>query len=134
DDSIVRGTTSRARVTSLKEAGAKSVHVLISCPPHRNPCVYGIDFPERSKLMAANYSLDDIRKYLHADSLGYLSEDGMVAATGQRKEAFCLACYNGDYPVKYDPGTDKEIIERRKRRAGSFAEEIETEVRQGRLL
>jgi len=134
DDSIVRGTTSRARVTSLKEAGAKEVHVLISCPPHRNPCVYGIDFPERSKLMAANYSADEIRQYLAADSLGYLSEEGMVAATGQDRNSFCLACYNGEYPVKYDPLTDKHIIERRRQRGNSLLSEIEAEVRHQRLL
>jgi amidophosphoribosyltransferase len=134
DDSIVRGTTSQARVTSLKEAGAKEVHVLISCPPHRNPCVYGIDFPERSKLMAANYTLDEIRQYLHADSLGYLSEDGMVKATGLSKESFCLACYNGDYPVKYDPILDKHIIERRRARGGSLVAELEAESRHMRLL
>lgn len=134
DDSIVRGTTSQARVTSLKEAGAKEVHVLISCPPHRNPCVYGIDFPERSKLMAANYTLDEIRQYLHADSLGYLSEDGMVKATGLGKESFCLACYNGDYPVKYDPILDKHIIERRRARGGSLVAELEAESRHMRLL
>ena len=69
DDSIVRGTTCKTRVNNLKEAGAKEVHVLVSCPPHMNPCVYGIDFPDRSKLMAANYSLEEIRKYLNADSL-----------------------------------------------------------------
>ena len=82
DDSIVRGTTCKSRVNNLKEAGAKEVHVLVSCPPHMNPCVYGIDFPDRSKLMAANHSLDEIRKYLNADSLHYLSQEGMVAATG----------------------------------------------------
>ena len=85
DDSIVRGTTCKARVNNLKEAGAKEVHVLVSCPPHMNPCVYGIDFPDRSKLMAANYSLEEIRKYLNADSLHYLSQEGMVKATGLPK-------------------------------------------------
>ena len=72
DDSIVRGTTCKARVNNLKEAGAKEVHVMVSCPPHMHPCVYGIDFPDRNKLMAANYSIDEIRKYLNADSLHYL--------------------------------------------------------------
>ncbi len=85
DDSIVRGTTCRSRVKTLKEAGAKEVHVAVSCPPHMNPCVYGIDFPDRSKLMAANNTMDEIRKYLNADSLHYLSQAGMVAATGQKK-------------------------------------------------
>src|SRR6266542_4300813 len=91
-DSIVRGTTSKTRVNNLKEAGAKEVHVLVSCPPHRNPCVYGIDFPDRTKLMAANYSLEEIRRYLNSDSVHYLSEEGMVRATGLAAESFCMAC------------------------------------------
>jgi amidophosphoribosyltransferase len=134
DDSIVRGTTSKARVTSLKEAGAKEVHVLVSCPPHVNPCVYGIDFPERSKLMAATHSLDEIRQFLNADSLGYLSLDGMVTATGQTKDSFCLACYDGRYPVPYDPLVDKHIIERRKARGVGLGAELEAESRHQRLL
>ena len=113
DDSIVRGTTCKARVNNLKEAGAKEVHVLVSCPPHMHPCVYGIDFPDRSKLMAANYSLEEIRKYLNADSLHYLSQEGMVKATGLPANRFCMACYDGNYPVPYDPSVDKHIIERR---------------------
>ena len=116
DDSIVRGTTCKKRVNSLKEAGAKEVHVLVSCPPHKNPCVYGIDFPDRSKLMAANYDLDEICQYLDADSLNYLSQDGMVQATGKPKDSFCMACYDGVYPVEYDPGVDKHIMERRRER------------------
>src|SRR5580765_7324222 len=91
DDSIVRGTTCKTRVNNLKEAGAKEVHVLVSCPPHMHPCVYGIDFPDRSKLMAANHSLEEIRKYLNADSLHYLSIEGMVKATGLPKNSFCMA-------------------------------------------
>ncbi len=134
DDSIVRGTTCKARVNNLKEAGAKEVHVLVSCPPHMNPCVYGIDFPDRNKLMAANYSLDDIRKYINADSLHYLSQDGMVQATGLPKNSFCMACYDGNYPVPYDPGVDKEIIERRRVHQETFAEALEKEQAQIRLL
>ncbi|HMO64818.1 MAG TPA: amidophosphoribosyltransferase [Verrucomicrobiota bacterium] len=134
DDSIVRGTTSRARVTSLKEAGAQEVHVLVSCPPHQNPCVYGIDFPDRSKLMAANHSHDEIRRYLHADSLGYLSLEGMVEAVGHPKDAYCLACYDGRYPVPYDPALDKHIIEGREARRERFSETFEKEARQEKLL
>src|SRR5246127_5070872 len=124
DDSIVRGTTSKTRVNVLKEAGAKEVHVMVSCPPHMNPCVYGIDFPDRSKLMAANHSQEEIRKYLSADSLSYLSQAGMVAATGLPKNSFCMACYDGDYPVPYDPAVDKHIIERRNGRLPSLGEAI----------
>jgi amidophosphoribosyltransferase len=134
DDSIVRGTTSKARVTSLKEAGAKEVHVLVSCPPHMNPCVYGIDFPDRSKLMAVNHSLDEIRRYLNADSVGYLSQEGMVKATGLPRDGFCMACYDGVYPVKYDPVLDKHIIERRRNRIESLGEALHKEELQIKLL
>jgi len=134
DDSIVRGTTCKARVNNLKEAGAREVHVLVSCPPHMNPCVYGIDFPDRNKLMAANYSREDIRKYLNADSLYYLSEEGMVKATGLPRNSFCMACYNGDYPVKYDPTVDKLIMERRRGTSESFGDTLAREEAQIRLL
>jgi amidophosphoribosyltransferase len=134
DDSIVRGTTCKARVNNLKEAGAKEVHVLVSCPPHMNPCVYGIDFPDRSKLMAANHSIEDICRYLNADSLAYLSEEGMVRATGLPRESFCMACYNGHYPVHYDPQVDKHIIERRRARVEGLTEGLEKEEMQIKLL
>jgi amidophosphoribosyltransferase len=134
DDSIVRGTTSKARVTSLKEAGASEVHVLVSCPPHMNPCVYGIDFPDRSKLMAVNHTLDEMRRYLNADSLAYLSLDGMVRAVGAPKESFCMACYNGDYPVPFSPTLEKHIMERRASRAEGFSKTFEHEARQTKLL
>ena len=134
DDSIVRGTTCKTRVNNLKEAGAKEVHVLVSCPPHMNPCVYGIDFPDRNKLMAANYSIDEIRRYLNADTLGYLSQDGLVKATGSPKSSFCMACYDGDYPVPYDPSVDKDIMERRRARVESLGETLARQGRQPRLL
>ncbi len=134
DDSIVRGTTCKTRVNSLKEAGATEVHVLVSCPPHMNPCVYGIDFPDRSKLMAANYSLDNIRNYLNADSLHYLSQDGMVAATKLPRDNFCMACYDGNYPVKYDPKLEKNIMEQRRARTESLGEALAKENLQPRLL
>ena len=134
DDSIVRGTTCKARVNNLKEAGAKEVHVLVSCPPHRHPCVYGIDFPDRSKLMAANNSLEEIRKYLNADSLYYLSQPGLVKATGLSAESFCTACYDGRYPVPFDPAVDKHIIERRNGRRPTLAEAVARETAQIKLL
>ena len=101
-------------MNSLKEAGAKEVHVLVSCPPHVYPCVYGIDFPDRSKLMAANSTNKEICEYLNADSLAYLSQDGMINSTGLPKKSFCTACYDGNYPVPYDPAVDKHIMERRR--------------------
>ena len=134
DDSIVRGTTCKARVNNLKEAGAKKVHVLVSCPPHMNPCVYGIDFPDRSKLMAANHSLEEIRKYLNADSLHYLSQEGMVRATGLPANSFCMACYDGNYPVPFEPGVDKHAIERRNGRVHSLSESLAEERAQFKLL
>jgi amidophosphoribosyltransferase len=134
DDSIVRGTTCKTRVHNLKEAGAREVHVMVSCPPHMNPCVYGIDFPDRTKLMAANHSLEEIQRYLKADSLAYLSEAGMVKATGLPASSFCMACYNGDYPVKYDAKLDKLIIESRRARVQSLADALAKEELQPRLL
>ncbi|HWH72067.1 MAG TPA: amidophosphoribosyltransferase [Candidatus Sulfotelmatobacter sp.] len=134
DDSIVRGTTCKARVNNLKEAGAKEVHVLVSCPPHMHPCVYGIDFPDRSKLMAANHSLEDIRKYLNADSLYYLSQEGLVKSTGLPQNAFCMACYDGNYPIAYDPSMDKHIIERRHGRMATLTESLIKEKAQIKLL
>ena len=134
DDSIVRGTTCRSRVKTLKEAGAAEVHVAVSCPPHMHPCVYGIDFPDRSKLMAANNTVDEIRQYLNADSLHYLSLEGMVKATGQKQSAFCMACYDGKYPVPYDSKLDKGIIERRRRQTQTLGEAASREDEQFKLL
>ena len=88
----------------------------------------------RKKLMAANFTLDEIRQYLNADSLGYLSQEGMVKATGLRKEAFCMACYDGVYPVPYDPLVDKHIMERRRARVESLGEGIAKEELQPKLL
>ncbi len=113
DDSIVRGTTARARVTSLREAGAKEVHMRVSCPPHRFACHYGIDFPDPEKLLANQLSHEQICEYLGADSVGYLDVQSMVRATGGLEKDFCLACFTGQYPVPVDPALDKYIMERR---------------------
>jgi amidophosphoribosyltransferase len=99
-----------------------------------NPCVYGIDFPDRGKLMAANFSLDAIRQYLNADSLFYLSQEGMVRATGLPASSFCMACYDGHYPVPYDPVLDKHIIERRRARVETLGETLAKEQLQPKLL
>ncbi len=105
DDSLVRGTTSRQRVDAIRAAGAKEIHLRISSPPVTHPCHYGIDTPKRSKLIAAQKSLEEIRKYIGADSLGYLSKKGMLDAVASidpqvRKVDFCTACFDGNYPVK----------------------------------
>lgn len=117
DDSIVRGTTARSRVINLREAGAKEIHMRISCPPHKNACYYGIDFPDPEKLLANQCTMEEIRKYLGADSIGYLTTDGMVRATGLREDSFCMACFNGQYPLAFDANFDKLIMEKRRGKA-----------------
>lgn len=107
---------------------------MVSCPPHMHPCVYGIDFPDRGKLMAANHSREEICKYLNADSLHYLSVDGMVSSTGLPREQFCMACYDGRYPVQYDPVLDKHIMERRRARVETLGESVAKEDQQRKLL
>ena len=114
DDSVVRGTTAKARVVNLREAGAKEVHLRISCPPHKHACYYGIDFPDPEKLIANQHTHKEICDYLGADSIGYLDTDGMVRATGLQKNSFCMACFNGEYPVPYDAAFDKLVMERRR--------------------
>jgi amidophosphoribosyltransferase len=123
DDSIVRGTTARARVVNLREAGAKEVHMRVSCPPHRFACHYGIDFPDPEKLIANQLSMEKICEYLNVDSLGYLDVEGMVRATGKPKNEFCLACFTGNYPLPVDPELDKFIMEKRGGRSKALAEE-----------
>src|SRR5262245_17301599 len=100
DDSIVRGTTSKKIVRMVREAGAREVHVRISCPPTISPCYYGVDTPNKSELIAANMSVEEIRKFIEADSLGYLSLEGMIAATGLSRDSSCVACWNGQYPTR----------------------------------
>jgi amidophosphoribosyltransferase len=104
DDSIVRGTTSRRIVTMLKEAGATEVHVLISSPPIKNPCFYGIDTSTKEELIAGNHSVEEIREIIGADTLTFLSAEGMVKAIG-RKDGQCLACFTGQYPTEIYPST-----------------------------
>lgn len=123
DDSIVRGTTARARVVNLREAGAKEVHMRVSCPPHRSACHYGIDFPDPANLIANQYSMEKIRGYLGVDSLGYLDVDGMVRATGLPKEGYCMACFTGEYPIPFDPDFNKHIMEQRKQRTALLSDQ-----------
>ena len=100
DDSIVRGTTSKKIVRMVREAGAKEVHLRISCPPTISPCYYGIDTPNKSDLIAAQMSIDEICKFVEADSLGYLSLQGMLGAIGIDANASCVACWNEKYPTR----------------------------------
>ena len=129
DDSIVRGTTARARVINLREAGAREVHIRVSCPPHRFSCHYGIDFPDPKDLLANRMTRQEITKYLGADSLGYLDVDGMVKACKLPASKFCLACFTGDYPVPFTPEDDKEVLERRRDQAVSLVPEEEARQR-----
>jgi len=111
DDSIVRGTTTRQIVQALREAGASEVHTRITCPPIRWPCFYGIDMSTRGELVAADLSVGEIRQFVGADSLGYLSLEGMVDATGSPKEDFCRACFDGEYPIPIPEGAGKFLLE-----------------------
>ncbi len=111
DDSIVRGTTSKLRMRNLRSAGCKAVHLRISCPAHRFPCFYGIDFHKPSELIANKYdSLAKIQQYLGVDSLGYLSLEGMLGCLKYKKENYCSACWTGKYPL-YAQGVDKFALE-----------------------
>jgi amidophosphoribosyltransferase len=110
DDSIVRGTTSRKIVKMLRAAGARSVHVRISSPPTAWPCFYGIDTPTRQELIAASHSVEEITKYLTADSVAYLSLEGLLKATGANVANYCHACFSGDYPLPFEKPHDKDHV------------------------
>ena len=115
DDSIVRGTTTRQIVAMLREAGASEVHIRITCPPIRWPCFYGIDMSTRAELVAADLAVEEIRAYVAADSLGYLSLEGLVRATGEPAEGFCRACFDGEYPIPVPEHAGKFLLEDRLR-------------------
>ncbi len=108
DDSIVRGTTGQKIVTMLKHAGAKEVHVRISSPPNICPCFYGIDTPSKRDLIAANQSVEEIRNFLGADSLAYLSLQGLLSVVSPDEHRFCTACFTGDYP---EPPSSQELLQ-----------------------
>jgi amidophosphoribosyltransferase len=100
DDSLVRGTTSRKIVQMVRAAGAKEVHVRISCPPTISPCFYGVDTPRKSELIAATHTMEEITKFLDVDSVAYLSHDGLMTAVGSERGSYCSSCYTGIYPVQ----------------------------------
>ncbi|WP_101653201.1 amidophosphoribosyltransferase [Brevibacterium ihuae] len=110
DDSIVRGNTQRALVRMLREAGAREIHIRISSPPVKWPCFYGIDFATRAELIANGLSTDEICQSLGADSLGYISLDGMIFATQQERRELCTACFSGEYPIRIP--ADATAVER----------------------
>jgi amidophosphoribosyltransferase len=111
DDSIVRGTTTRAMVAMLREAGALEIHMRVSSPPYKWPCFYGMDTGTQGELLAANMSVDEIREYLNVDSLSYLTIDRLLSATGAVGAGFCDACLTGNYPVNIPPALSRHILE-----------------------
>jgi amidophosphoribosyltransferase len=111
EDSIIRGTTSKMRIKTLREAGAWEIHMVISCPPHRYPCYYGIDFSTEGELIASQHSVEEIKNFIGLDSLCYLSLPGMLEAAGLGEDSFCLACFNGKYPVQPKEGFSKLYLE-----------------------
>jgi amidophosphoribosyltransferase len=113
DDSIVRGNTSKRRVRALREAGAKEIHVRISCPPIRNPCFFGIDFSTKEELIASNCSVEDVCKFIEADSIGYLSLEGLFSPfdNGMGMNQFCRACFTGEYPLDISKMQGKQALE-----------------------
>jgi len=111
DDSIVRGSTTRQLVSMVREAGAKEIHLRISSPPYRWPCFYGMDTADRSKLLAAHQTVDEIGAFLACDSLAYLSLDGLLSAAGTVQEGFCTACLSGDYPTRLPTNGHKFALE-----------------------
>jgi len=113
EDSIVRGTTTRGKMQSLRHAGAREIHLRVASPPIRHPCYYGIDFPSRSELIAHGRTVEEIREYLGVDSLAYLSLEGLLAAARTADADFCHACFTGAYPIPIDPTFQKDVFERR---------------------
>ena len=105
DDSLVRGTTSKKIVRMVREAGAREVHMRISCPPTVSPCYYGVDTPTRAELIAAQMSVEEVCRFIEADSLGYLSLEGMMEATGIAAQEACVACWTGKYPTQVTSAT-----------------------------
>lgn len=112
EDSIVRGTTSRVRVRTLREAGAKEIHMRVSCPPLISPCYYGIDFPTKKELIASSHTISWIKDFIGLDSLKYLSLEGMYKAMLLPKSEFCSACFTGRYPSKIPKGFTKRVLEK----------------------
>lgn len=116
EDSVVRGTTTRGKMQSLRAAGAKEIHLRVASPPIRHPCFYGIDFPSREELIANGRTVEQIRDFLGVDSVAYLSLEGMLAAAKTSNDHFCHACFTGDYPIPIDPSFQKDVFEQRQLR------------------
>ncbi len=112
EDSVVRGTTTRGKIGTLRKAGAKEIHLRVASPPIRHPCYFGIDFPDQKKLIAHTRSVDEIRDFLGVDSLHYLSHEGMLSCVKMKAEKYCTACFSGDYPMDVTEPVEKFAMER----------------------
>jgi amidophosphoribosyltransferase len=112
DDSIVRGTTTRGKIRAIRQAGAKEIHMRVSCPPIRFPCFYGVDFPTKEELLANNRDLEQIRQFLEVDSIGYLSLDGMLSCASLPPDHYCTACWTGKYRIPVSTIVNKFAMER----------------------
>jgi len=112
DDSIVRGTTTRGKIRTLRQAGAKEIHMRVSCPPIRFPCFYGVDFPTKEELLANNRNLEQIRDFLEVDSIGYMSLDGLLECATLPADHYCTACWCGRYRIPTDVAVNKFALER----------------------
>jgi amidophosphoribosyltransferase len=112
DDSIVRGTTTRGKIRALRLAGAKEVHMRVSCPPLRFPCFYGVDFPTKEELLANNRTLEEIRKFLEVDSVGYMPLEGLLSCAALPPDHYCTACWTGRYKIPVDVALNKFAAER----------------------
>jgi amidophosphoribosyltransferase len=112
DDSIVRGTTTKGKINALRRAGAKEVHMRVSCPPIRYPCFYGVDFPTKEELLANGRDMQQIKEFLDVDSIGYISLEGMLSCASLPKEHYCTACWTGNYPIPIQTVVNKFTMER----------------------
>ena len=111
DDSIVRGTTTRGKIRSLRQAGAKQIHMRVSCPPIRFPCFYGVDFPTKEELLANNRNAEEIKDFLEVDSIGYISLNGMLSCASKPPDNYCTACFSGNYRIPVDIAVNKFAME-----------------------
>jgi amidophosphoribosyltransferase len=112
EDSVVRGTTTLSKMRAIRAAGAKEIHLRVSCPPIRHPCFYGIDFPTSTELIAHNRTVEQIREFLEVDSLAYLSLDGLLSCMKESKDNYCTACWSGVYKIPVDHPQSKFSFER----------------------
>ena len=112
DDSIVRGTTTRGKMRTLRQAGAKEIHMRVSCPPLRFPCFYGVDFPTKEELLANNRNLEEIKEFLAVDSIGYQSLEELLPCAALPANHYCTACWTGKYRIPVDKPANKFSMER----------------------